>query len=231
VFWGTFSRAKYADARLRISISIACTRLARRSSTSSLRSLLVSPSRRPASTSSTAIHRLRHDSLIPRSAAMFATGWSPDRAKSTARRRNSGGLAAGIERTPLQDDHRLRIGVRESGSGSFAPRAPPGSSPAAPTSSSFKNASDTEASPPPSNTPPHRRRDRTQRLRPYGSANAARASRSLGSVRHPHVHAPTPLAGVAAWVVVPSQRRVAGLVRELSAAHDALIHVPWTRRR
>ena len=41
--------------------------------------------------------RRRHDSLIPRSDAILATGCWPERARSTARRRNSGGLAAGIQ--------------------------------------------------------------------------------------------------------------------------------------
>ena len=46
------------------------TRLRRRSSTSSRRSPLVSPSIRPSSTSAWLIHRRRHDSLIPRSSAI-----------------------------------------------------------------------------------------------------------------------------------------------------------------
>ena len=47
----TFSRAKYAEARSRISISIACTWFSRRSRTNSARTSLRSPSLRPSSTS------------------------------------------------------------------------------------------------------------------------------------------------------------------------------------
>lgn len=37
--------------------------------------------------------------------------------------RGTSGLAAGIERSPLQDDYRLRTGVREGGSGSVVTEA------------------------------------------------------------------------------------------------------------
>lgn len=67
-------RRQVAELRQAISFSISSTRVRRRNSTSSLRSSLLSPSRRPASTSSWAIHRRRHDWLIPRSDAIFATG-------------------------------------------------------------------------------------------------------------------------------------------------------------
>ncbi len=55
------------------------------------RSSLLRPSLRPASTSSLAIQLRRQDPLIPRSFAICATGFSPSRTRSTARRRNSGG--------------------------------------------------------------------------------------------------------------------------------------------
>ena len=65
----------------------------------------------------------RHPPSQARQADREITGdlrdrWSPDRARSTARRRNSGGLVADIKRTPLQDDDRLGTGIPESGSGS-----------------------------------------------------------------------------------------------------------------
>jgi integrase len=63
----------------------------------SARSSLVVPSTRPASTSSSFSHRRKHDSAIPRSWAISAIGFSRRRASSTALRRNSGGLAAGIQ--------------------------------------------------------------------------------------------------------------------------------------
>ena len=72
---------------------------------------------RAASSASRAIHRRRHDSLIPRSFAIEATDAPGSRVNATARRRNSNGLAAGIFQTPLRDDHRPSSGVRESGSG------------------------------------------------------------------------------------------------------------------
>ena len=49
---------------------------------------------------------------MPRSLAIWAIGFSRNRASSTARRRNSGSFGAGIG-TPLRDEHRLSIGVRE----------------------------------------------------------------------------------------------------------------------
>jgi len=114
-FGRTFSRAKEADARLRISISVTRTRVMRRNSTNSRLSAVISPSRWPLSTSPYAIHRRRHDSLMPRSRALAATG-SPCATRSNARRRNSGDLGAGIPLTTFRDDHRLRSCVRENGS-------------------------------------------------------------------------------------------------------------------
>ena len=73
-----FSLAKYAEARFRISFSISNTRVFRRSSMSSCFSALVSPSTRPVSTASIAIHRRRVPSLIPKPFTTWATG-SPSR--------------------------------------------------------------------------------------------------------------------------------------------------------
>ena len=70
-FGSTFSRAKRAAARFRISFSISRVRLARRSRTSSARSSLVRPSLWPSSTSACRSQRCRHDPAIPRSAAKF----------------------------------------------------------------------------------------------------------------------------------------------------------------
>ena len=89
-FGSTFSRAKYADARLSISFSISSTRSRRRNSTSSRCSSVVTPGLRPESIASRFIQFLRHDSLIPRSRAVCATGL-PCATKSKALRRNSGG--------------------------------------------------------------------------------------------------------------------------------------------
>ena len=116
-FGRTFSRAKYAEARLRISISISRTRLRRRSSTSS--ALLGAGQclpcgrhrpRRPR------IHRRRHDSLIPRSFATRAPARPARQIKGTSPELRR--LSSRHTRTPLRGDHRLRSGVRESGSGS-----------------------------------------------------------------------------------------------------------------
>ena len=58
------------------------------------------------------------DSLIPRSFAICAIDAPGCRARSTARRRNSGGCGAGIHGLLSCSDHRLRSGVRATGSGS-----------------------------------------------------------------------------------------------------------------
>src|SRR5215213_6716231 len=99
-FGRTFSRAKYAAARLRISFSISRRRLSLRSCASSRFSSLVNRDDEPPlpallSAESCAIQFRRHDSEIRRSFAIAATGCSPRRTNSTARRRNSGGCGAG----------------------------------------------------------------------------------------------------------------------------------------
>ena len=88
----TFSRAKYAAARLRISFSISSRRLALRSSASSRFSSLVSRDELPprSSASAWASQFRRHDSLIDNCLASAAISCSPRRASSMARRRNSG---------------------------------------------------------------------------------------------------------------------------------------------
>src|SRR5215472_7009264 len=105
-FGSTFSRAKYAAARRRISFSCSSSRLRRRSSASSFFSLLPPL---PSGTSSARSQFLRHDSLIPRSLAILAIGASPVRASSTARCRNSGGVGRG------HDGHPSRWPVATSG--------------------------------------------------------------------------------------------------------------------
>ena len=111
-FGRTFSRAKNAEARLRISISIACTRFSRRNLTSSARSSRDKTSLWPSSTSAWCIHRRRQVSLIDRSLAICAIGFSRSLASSTARCRNFGDLGAGIW-TSSQGDHPLKLGVRK----------------------------------------------------------------------------------------------------------------------
>ena len=74
-FGRTFSLAKYADARLRVSFSISSTRNRRLSSTSSLCSSVVRPGLRPESTASRFIQFRRQDSLIPSSRAVWPTGF------------------------------------------------------------------------------------------------------------------------------------------------------------
>jgi len=76
---------------------------------------------RPSSTPVRAIWLCRHDSAIPRSLAAWATGLFRGRARSTARRRNPGGLGAGISGSPQAASPSPRRGVRESG-GTPAPR-------------------------------------------------------------------------------------------------------------
>src|SRR5438552_9013434 len=100
-FGRTFSLAKYAAARLRISTSISNARFSRRSFTNSARSSVVSPSRRPESMSAWFNQFRRQPSEIPRSFAICAIGFARSRANSTARAWNSGGCGAGI-RTPLR---------------------------------------------------------------------------------------------------------------------------------
>src|SRR5882757_584495 len=91
-FGRTFSRAKYAAARLRISTSTSRRRLSRRSSASSFFSALVSCVALPdSSISAWATQLRRHDSEIRRSFANSATDLDRSRANSMARRRNSGG--------------------------------------------------------------------------------------------------------------------------------------------
>jgi hypothetical protein len=72
-FGSTFSLAKYALARLRISFSISSTRFRRRNSTSSCASE-VTPALRPESIASRFIQFRRQDSLIPRSRAVSRDG-------------------------------------------------------------------------------------------------------------------------------------------------------------
>ena len=91
-FGRTFSRAKYAAARLSTSTSISSRRLSRRSWASSFFSALESRVSLPASSASAWASQLRrHDSLIRRSLASSAIGLARSRASSTARRRNSAG--------------------------------------------------------------------------------------------------------------------------------------------
>src|ERR1700754_4121066 len=94
-FGRTFSRAKYAAARLRISFSVSSRRFSRRSSTSSLRSSLVNPGLPPVSMSACDIQLRRHDSLIPKLSAPSRIEPVRTRASSTARCRNSSGRGAG----------------------------------------------------------------------------------------------------------------------------------------
>jgi hypothetical protein len=72
----------------------------RRSRTDPARSSVATPSARPASMSSCSSYRHRHDSTIPRACAIPAIGFSRRCASSTALRRNSSGLAAGIQDPP-----------------------------------------------------------------------------------------------------------------------------------
>src|SRR5690348_5678784 len=77
-FGRTFSRAKYAAARLRISFSSSSCLVLRRSSASSFFSALVSFTGLPFSSASAwAIQFRRHESLMPRSLAILATGLEP----------------------------------------------------------------------------------------------------------------------------------------------------------
>jgi hypothetical protein len=94
-----FSVAKKAAAFPRISFSMRNTRFSRRSLTSSTRSSLVRPSRRPSSTSDRASQLRRQLSLMPRSLAIWPIDEVPSRANSMARWRNSGGCGRGM-RTP-----------------------------------------------------------------------------------------------------------------------------------
>src|SRR5438552_1159945 len=90
-FGRTFSRAKYAAARRRISFSCSSSRLRRRSSVTSFFSLP------PLSSEVSECSQFRrHDSLIPKSLAILAIGVPPWRASSTARCRNSGGWGGGM---------------------------------------------------------------------------------------------------------------------------------------
>jgi hypothetical protein len=78
--------------------------ICRASTTSSARSSLVRPSRLPSSMSAWRSQFRRQLSAILRSAAICETGFTPSRASSTARRRNSGGCGRGL-RTPYREEH------------------------------------------------------------------------------------------------------------------------------
>ena len=84
-FGRTFSRAKNAEARFRISISMSFTRSSRRRRTSSARSSVESPCLAPSSTSAWCSQLRRQDSEMPRSTAIWAIGFSLSRASSIAR--------------------------------------------------------------------------------------------------------------------------------------------------
>src|SRR5260370_32485331 len=90
--------------------------LGRRSTVSSFFSPLLSFAAPPfLSASAWAIQFRRHDSLIPRSFAIFATGLLPRRASSTARCRNSEGRGAGTRTSFLVTIGHLRWGLRATG--------------------------------------------------------------------------------------------------------------------
>jgi hypothetical protein len=92
-FGRTFSRAKYAAARLSISFSTSSRRAFLRSSASSRFSSLDNREEfeLPSSASSWASQFRRQDSEIDNSFAIAAIGLTRERARSTARCRNSGG--------------------------------------------------------------------------------------------------------------------------------------------
>jgi len=69
-FGRTFSRAKYADARFKISTSSSSTRVLRRNATNSARSSLVRPGLAPSSTSACFTQPRKHESEIPSSLAI-----------------------------------------------------------------------------------------------------------------------------------------------------------------
>jgi hypothetical protein len=92
----TFSRAKYAAARLRIITSSPSRRLSRLSCASSFLSPLVSRASLPRSSASAWATQLRkHDSEIRKSFANSTIGLTRSRANSTARRRTSAGRGGG----------------------------------------------------------------------------------------------------------------------------------------
>jgi len=106
VYFGRmFSWAKYAAARLRISFSTSSRRAFFRNSASSCFPSLVNREEveRPASASSWASQFRRQDSEIDNSFAIVAIGLTPERARSTARCRNSGGWGAGTEASFLAE--------------------------------------------------------------------------------------------------------------------------------
>src|SRR5262249_13499141 len=86
----SLSRAKKAAAFFKISRSCSSVRTLRRSSRSSARSSLVSPSRSPASVSACFTHDRSDSIAIPRSTAISRSGLPLRRYSSTASRRNSG---------------------------------------------------------------------------------------------------------------------------------------------
>src|ERR1700680_3432596 len=81
-FGRTWSLAKYAAARLRISTSIFAVRSSRRRATNSARPSVLSPPRCPSSMSACFTQLRRQESEMPRSSAIWAMGLSPSRASS-----------------------------------------------------------------------------------------------------------------------------------------------------
>ena len=76
----------------------------------------------PSSTPVRAIPLCRHDSAIPRSPGVWAIGLFRSRARSTARRRNSGGLGTGISDSPQAAIAVARGGGSGKAGGTSAPR-------------------------------------------------------------------------------------------------------------